>query len=186
MGGTFASDVVGGLVNGAIDSETARLLGGQGANGRQIVEDAFGNALGNAAIAAISAPEDKQAPPDHINTMSREDIASPTGNVNDIHVDLSSDGSISGVSSAGSSLPSVIGHTPVTNLPEIVVGPNARNNQEFMDNYWWALENHYAPPTTTNPAGLSAYRQGAMQAWTQRVQNYYDEYKSRPKGDGGN
>lgn len=51
--GNFLEDLGGSLVNGTIDSETARLLGGDAANGRQIVEDAFGNALGNAAIAGI-------------------------------------------------------------------------------------------------------------------------------------
>jgi LysM repeat protein len=51
--GHFFTDLAGGLVDGGIDSETARLLGGDAANGRQIAEDAFGNALGNAAIAGI-------------------------------------------------------------------------------------------------------------------------------------
>ncbi|HET8635611.1 MAG TPA: hypothetical protein VFL96_02075, partial [Acidobacteriaceae bacterium] len=51
--GEFGANLLGGLVNGAIDSETARLLGGDAQNGRQIVEDAFGNALGNAAIGEI-------------------------------------------------------------------------------------------------------------------------------------
>jgi YD repeat-containing protein len=51
--GNFFEDLGGSLVNGAIDSETARLLGGNAANGNQIAIDAFGNALGNAAIAGI-------------------------------------------------------------------------------------------------------------------------------------
>jgi hypothetical protein len=52
-GGSFVGNVVGGLVNGAIDSETARLLGGDAANGNQIAVDAFGNAVANAAVAGI-------------------------------------------------------------------------------------------------------------------------------------
>lgn len=59
-GGTFASNVVGGLVNGAIDSETTRLLGGRGANSRQITEDAFGNALGNWAGQKLGAAIDQE------------------------------------------------------------------------------------------------------------------------------
>ncbi|WP_017462622.1 putative Ig domain-containing protein [Dyella ginsengisoli] len=52
---TFGQNVVGGLVSGAVSSETARLLGGHGANSGQIVRDAFGNALGSAAMTALNA-----------------------------------------------------------------------------------------------------------------------------------
>lgn len=63
--GHFVEDLGGSLVNGAIDSETARLLGGDAQNGRQIAEDAFGNALGNAAIAGI----------EHVNEVEAENQA---------------------------------------------------------------------------------------------------------------
>jgi len=53
--GSFMQDLGGGLFNGALQSETTRLLGGSAANSGQIVRDAFGNALGNAAIAGIDA-----------------------------------------------------------------------------------------------------------------------------------
>ncbi|MEN6534592.1 MAG: DUF2235 domain-containing protein [Bryobacteraceae bacterium] len=57
--GNFLEDLKGGLVNGAINAETGRLLGGQAANGRQIFEDAFGNALGNAIVGEINHVEQR-------------------------------------------------------------------------------------------------------------------------------
>ncbi|MFC4527581.1 putative Ig domain-containing protein [Dyella halodurans] len=55
--GSFTRDVAGGLMSGALDKETSQLLGDdRTSTWSQIGEDAFGNALGNAAIAGMSSP----------------------------------------------------------------------------------------------------------------------------------
>lgn len=53
--GSFAQDLAGGVLSGALNRETSRLLGdNRVSNWASVGEDAFGNALGNAAIAGIN------------------------------------------------------------------------------------------------------------------------------------
>ncbi|MGN2250163.1 putative Ig domain-containing protein [Frateuria sp. GZRe14] len=59
--GDYMAKVGGNLFDGAVESETARLLGGDAKNGRQIVEDAFGNTLANATMATINGYQHRQA-----------------------------------------------------------------------------------------------------------------------------
>jgi len=112
----FAENVVGGLVNGAIDSETARLLGGDAANGRQIFEDAFGNALGNAAIAGIQAENARSATKPaqaaiEINPGSPQlqvsDLNMPLAPISPVPYTVQSGDSLSGI--LGTSDPAAIG-----------------------------------------------------------------------------
>jgi YD repeat-containing protein len=59
--GTFGGDLAGGLLSGALDRETSQLLGDDRVRSwGDVAEDAFGNALGNAAIAGMSSPSNGQ------------------------------------------------------------------------------------------------------------------------------
>ena len=61
---SFAENVAGGLLSGGLDRETSQLLGDNHVPGwEQIGEDAFGNALGNAAVGAIRDAAWKQVQP---------------------------------------------------------------------------------------------------------------------------
>ncbi|WP_221437774.1 putative Ig domain-containing protein [Rhodanobacter sp. A1T4] len=56
--GSFTQDVAGGLLSGGLTRETSQLLGDNHVSSwQQIGEDAFGNALGNAAAGAINAAQ---------------------------------------------------------------------------------------------------------------------------------
>ena len=60
--GSFATDLEGGLLSGAIDRETSKWLGDNRTQSWESVgEDAFGNALGNAAVARLAAPPQASA-----------------------------------------------------------------------------------------------------------------------------
>ncbi|MGO4502617.1 putative Ig domain-containing protein [Dyella sp. 2YAF14] len=57
----IGNDIAGGLMSGALNHETSKLLGDNHVQGwGQIAEDAFGNALGNAAIAGMNSPSSAQ------------------------------------------------------------------------------------------------------------------------------
>lgn len=63
-GGTFGQSLAGGLMQGTLNREISKSLGDNRVESwGQIAEDAFGNALGNAAVGAINEAEWKPAQP---------------------------------------------------------------------------------------------------------------------------
>ena len=138
-GGSFAANVVGGLVNGTIDSETARLLGGDAKNGNQIAIDAFGNALGNAAIAGIehenAVSEQKQTQP----TSSLLSADNPNSQVNPVAAFLSGP-----LASTGNDAEALTGYDPFN-------GPLLASADGYS-----TYTGVYGPPSSAN-AGSSDY-----------------------------
>jgi large repetitive protein len=118
--GTFAGDVAGGLLSGGINRETAQLLGDHHVGSwASIGEDAFGNALGNAAIAGIKTYQANQLPaidapidpidvtPSSLNVADMPQSIAPVGPAQLSTYTVQSGDTLSGI--AGTSDPATLG-----------------------------------------------------------------------------